>query len=547
MHYRFIRDSFFGRTVYHLLGHKYFAHKEDLPGYVIPDKYLEDPRQMEGDTLDETKDKAVTFEISKDELSDASSSSSQIIVTWDGDDDEENPANWPTAHKIFFIAEVCLLSLTIYIGSAIYIPGIEEIKDHFKVSQTVATLPLTLFVFGYGIGPMIFSPLSENARFGRSPIYFFTLFFFFVFQIPIALSSSITEMCILRFISGFFASPALATGGASIGDLLAIPYIPVGLCAWAGAAVCGPSLGPLIGAALVEAGGWRWPFWFMTIASGFTFLFLAFFFPESSSKALLYKKALRLRKLTGNENITSEGHIENSKMTAHQIAVDTLWRPIEIMIFEPVVLLIGIYIGLVYAIMYLWFEEFPIVFQGIYNFTPVESGVVFVTLIVGIVISLFLYLPVINKTFTQKLLKGEMVVPESVLPLSILASACMPIGLVIFAWSANPHVHWIVPSIGATIVSSSSFIVFQTLFNYLSMSFYRFLASVFAGNCLFRAMMGGAFPLFGRSLFLNLSIRKYPVAWGTMILFFLTLLMVLIPTLFYINGERLRARSKYAN
>lgn len=546
MHYRFIRDSVFGRIVYHLLSHKVFAHKEELPGYVIPDKYLGEPSHFDGDTLKESKNKVATEEVARDSLS-SEGTDHQIIVTWDGDDDEENPLNWPLHHKVFFIAEIGILTLTIYIGLAIYIPGIDEIKKQFHVSQTVATLPLTLFVFGYGIGPMLFSPLSESPKFGRAYIYSITLLLFFIFQIPTALSTSIAELCILRFISGLFASPALATGGASVGDILAIPWMPIGLCAWAGAAVCGPSLGPLVGAALVNAGGWKWPFWFMAIASGVCFVALTLFLPESSNKALLYRKATRLRKLTGNNNITSEGHIEIFKMSFHQALKDILWRPFEIIIFEPVALLIDVYIGLVYSIMYLWYEDFPIVYQSIYHFTPVESGVAFMGLVIGVCIAVALYLPVVYKIFTKKLLHGQPVVPEDMLPITIVAGACMPLGLVIFAWTSKPDIHWIVPTIGAAITSGASFIVFQTLFNYLSMSFYRYMASVFAGNGLFRAIMGGAFPLFGRPLFLNLSTKNYPVAWGTMILFFLTLLMLLIPILFYVNGEKLRARSKYAN
>ena len=37
---RFIRDSFFGRIVYHVSGHKILGYKEEKPDYVIPEKYL---------------------------------------------------------------------------------------------------------------------------------------------------------------------------------------------------------------------------------------------------------------------------------------------------------------------------------------------------------------------------------------------------------------------------------------------------------------------------------------------------------------------------
>ncbi|GEQ67881.1 hypothetical protein JCM33374_g1547 [Metschnikowia sp. JCM 33374] len=444
----------------------------------------------------------------------------RIIVTWDGEDDPENPYNWPLLYKVLFITKIGLLSAFVYMASAIYTPGIDEIMESMKIGRVLATLPLTLFVFGYGLGPMVLSPLSEDARFGRTSIYIVTLFIFFILQIPTALVSDIASLSVLRFLAGFFASPCLATGGASIGDVTPIPHMPMSLAGWSAGCVCAPTLGPLIGAALVIAGGYHWPFWFVSE---------------------------RLRALTGNQNITSEGHIQNESKEFSKLMVETFWRPFEIMIFEPVVLLINVYLGLLYAIIYLWFEAFPIVFYEMYGFTLVEMGASYVSLIVGIYVGLAFYLPVIYQVFTKKILRGETITPEVHLKLCIVGSVLSPIGLIILAWTATPSVHWIVPMIGAGIFMCGAFIIYQTMFNYLGMSFYRFLASVFAGNAFFRAIMGGAFPLFGRALFVNLSTERFPVAWGTMILAIAMAIMVLIPVLFYLNGPKLRARSKYAN
>lgn len=57
---------------------------------------------------------------------------------------------------------------------------------------------------------------------GRNPVYIITLVIFAVLQIPTALSTNIgglLDLLDLRFLSGFFGRPALATGGASVGDM----------------------------------------------------------------------------------------------------------------------------------------------------------------------------------------------------------------------------------------------------------------------------------------------------------------------------------------
>lgn len=89
--------------------------------------------------------------------------------------------------------------------------------------------------------------MSEVPFIGRKPIYISTLFVFVVFQIPTALASNFGMLLAFRFLTGLFGSPALATGGASIGDMYTPRKQAYGLSIWGISAVCGPVLGPLIG------------------------------------------------------------------------------------------------------------------------------------------------------------------------------------------------------------------------------------------------------------------------------------------------------------
>jgi len=91
--------------------------------------------------------------------------------------------------------------------------------EHFHVSQTKATLGLSLYVIGYGIGPLLFSPISEIPAIGRNPVYIATLFVFVILQIPTIYAPNMSTLLAMRFWAGFVGSPALATGGASIQDM----------------------------------------------------------------------------------------------------------------------------------------------------------------------------------------------------------------------------------------------------------------------------------------------------------------------------------------
>lgn len=60
-----------------------------------------------------------------------------------------------------------IYSFAVYVGSSIYSPTVEQVMEEFNVGAVTASLGLALYVLAYGIGPMLFSPLSESvlARF----------------------------------------------------------------------------------------------------------------------------------------------------------------------------------------------------------------------------------------------------------------------------------------------------------------------------------------------------------------------------------------------
>lgn len=43
--------------------------------------------------------------------------------------------NWSVFKKVLVTSEICLLTFSIYIGSAIYTPGIPGVMQEFQVSQ----------------------------------------------------------------------------------------------------------------------------------------------------------------------------------------------------------------------------------------------------------------------------------------------------------------------------------------------------------------------------------------------------------------------------
>ena len=100
---------------------------------------------------------------------------------------------------------------------------------------------------------MIFSPLSEIPIVGRNPPYMITFAIFVILCVPTALADSISALLVLRFLQGFFGSPCLATGGASLQDMYSMYKVPYVLALWTFAATCGPALAPTIAGYSVAA------------------------------------------------------------------------------------------------------------------------------------------------------------------------------------------------------------------------------------------------------------------------------------------------------
>lgn len=71
-----------------------------------------------------------------------------------------------------------------------------------------------------GMGPLIWSPMSEIPIFGRNVPYIATFAIYIILCVPTALVKNLGGLLFLRFLTGFFGSPCLANGGASMQDMV---------------------------------------------------------------------------------------------------------------------------------------------------------------------------------------------------------------------------------------------------------------------------------------------------------------------------------------
>lgn len=88
-----------------------------------------------------------------------------------------------------------------------------------------------------------------------------------------------------------------------------------------------------------------------------------------------------------NDKLKCDPEVEAEGMSGHEIVMMVLVRPFTFNL-EPICLSLNMYIVLIYGLLYIWFESFPIVFIGIYGFSLGTLGLAFLGLLVGSLIVL---------------------------------------------------------------------------------------------------------------------------------------------------------------
>ncbi|PPJ59651.1 hypothetical protein CBER1_01184 [Cercospora berteroae] len=521
------------------------------------DRSEQDPEKTRSSSRDTSDTKAASDNASVNHASgvrvDPEKGMDKNVVTWWGENDSENPQNWSLGKKCFVTFEICLLTTSVYIGSSIYSAGTMSVMETFGVSQVVATLGLCLFVAGYGLGPMIWSPLSEIPQIGRNPIYLGTLVVFVGLQPAVARAPNFGALLAFRFITGFFGSPVLATGGASLADIWTPKKRAYSIAIWGVAAVCGPTLGPLVGGYAVQYGpygpgqggftaAWTWPIWELMWLSAFCLVVLFFLLPETSANNILVRRTKRIRKITGNDKFTCEAELMSAQMTGKDIALISLVRPFTLNFTEPMVFLLNLYIALIYGLLYIWFESFVIVFIETYQFGLGAEGLAFLGIFAGAIVVIPPFFAYLYFSVEPQFDDQGNIQPEKRLLPCFVGAFCIPICLFWFGWSSRPDIHYIVPIIGSAWFSIGAFLLFNSILNYLPDAYPDYAASVLAGNDLMRSAFGAGFPLFASAMYKDLG-----VAWASSTLAFISIAFIPIPFVLYRYGATLRKNySKHA-
>ncbi|XPS74614.1 Synaptic vesicle transporter SVOP [Ascochyta lentis] len=458
------------------------------------------------------------------------------LVTWKVDD-PENPKNWSKAYKWWCTMCVAVTCFVVAFNSAVITADLEGVSETFHVSEEVSLLTITLFVIGFGVGPMAFAPFSEI--WGRRPIYGVTLFFAVVFTIPGAVAQNIGTLLVTRFIAGVAFSAPMSLVGGTLADLWKNEERGVPMAAFSAAPFIGPGVGPLVGGFLGDALGWRWLYWIQLILSAVVWILITFTVPETYTPTLLARRAKKMRKETGDEKYVTEQDIDTRPFS--QRLTLFLIRPFQLLFRELIVFFISLYMSVLYGLLYMFFVAFPIVYQKGKGYSASSTGLMFIPLIVGVLLSAACA-PLVNMHY-MKLVRQHNGHPPAEARLYPMMLSCwfIPIGLFIFAWTSYADLHWAGPAFGGFPVGFGFIFLYNSANNYLVDSYQHQAASALAAKTFIRSFWGASVVLFTNQMYGRLGDQ-----WASTLLAFIGLACCAIPFVFFFYGAKIRAHSHYA-
>ena len=114
----------------------------------------------------------------------------------------------------------------------------------------------------------------------------------------------------------------------------------------------------------------------------------------------------------------------------------------------------------------------------------------------------------------------------------MLGAIAAPVGLLWFAWTCDPPVHWIVPIAAGAPFGMGLAQIMQGLIQYLIDTYTIYCASAIASTVIFRSILAAIFPLVSPYLYAGLG-----NTWATMVFAFLSLACAPLPFLFFVSDQ----------
>ena len=198
-----------------------------------------------------------------------------------------------------------------------------------------------------------------------------------------------------------------------------------------------------------------------------------------------------------------------------------------------------------YGLTYLVLSTFPTLFTSpaYYAMSTERGGLNYLALGLGYVLGAEMTARISDSVYNRlKRQNNACGRPEFRAPVMLPAAVLLPVGFLIYGWTAATHQHYLLPDLGALLIAMGTVAGIQSMQAYVVDAYARYAASGMAAVMVLRSLAGFGFPLFAPAMYKALG-----YGWGNSVLAFVAMgLGAPAPWVLWRFGAALRARSRFA-
>lgn len=397
--------------------------------------------------------------------------------------------SFPSTKKWTIIMVIFLVQTSMNFNTSLYSNAVGGISKKYDVSEQAARCGAMIFLILYAFGCELWAPWSEEM--GRKPILQLSLFLVNVWQVPVALAPNFATVMVGRALGGICTAGGSVTLGM-IADLWEADGQQYAVACVVFSSVGGSVLGPVIGGFVEAYLPWQWNIWIQLIFGGFVQIAHLVLVPETRTLIMINQIAKK-RRAKGQSNIYGPSELTSLKDRFSTREILTTWiRPFRMFLTEPIVLTLSLLSGFTDALIFIFIQSFNLVYKQ-WHFSTVALGLSFLPIMVGYIIAWALSIPFIQRNIKQRRENphNERAQYESRLHWLLYTALCLPIGLIGFAWTSLPHVHWMGSMVFSALVGIANFSIFMATIDYMICAYGPYSASATGGNGWARDFLAG--------------------------------------------------------
>lgn len=304
----------------------------------------------------------------------------------------------------------------------------------------------------------------------------------------------------------------------------------------------GPALGPILGGFVAQHLYWGWFFWIMSIFDAAVVFVGVFVLRETCAPVLQRRRQERPREEDQDVGIA----LPRSKFLTRAYLQEAfapikiaMLRPIQLLLFRPLIIYISLNFGINFAIYFLVLSTFATLYIDQYGQSVSASSLHYIAIAIACCLATQVGGPLMDFVFKlqkSRSLGGNEEKPEYRVPMMALGAIILPIGLLWQGWAAQTRAHWAVVDGGGLVFTFASFVYSQAFYAYLLDEF-KHTASANAAVRIFSYILAFVFPLFATQLYNRLG-----YGWGnTLLTLVFTVLSIPSVAGLWFFGPKIRA------